>query len=147
MRVKANRDQLTDLWVNYLALKPNADGSYAMTFYETRGFQQVEGVPTPYHNTVWREFDSGRIEQWDPEQHLDIDKAPGVTDYNNLRERSATGTLTRDRLVSEGVGAHILAGGNMVLHITGALLNDASVITGNGNVSIHSAHITNTTVN
>lgn len=206
VRVKDNRDQLTDLWVNYLALKPNADGSYAMTFYETRGFQQVEGVPTPYHNTVWREFDSGRIEQWDPEQHLDIDKAPGVTDYNNLRERSATGTVTRDRLVSEGVGAHILAGGNMVLHITGALLNDASVITanhnlgiegngkvdnrgysvnerrheyivdhydqdthhwhptfqhdettalttvdgvitGNGNVSIHSAHITNTTVN
>lgn len=75
MRVKDNRGQLTDLWVNYLALKPNADGSYAMTFYETRGFQQVEGVPTPYHNTVWREFDSGRIEWWDPEQHFDIDKA------------------------------------------------------------------------
>lgn len=37
VRVKDNKGQLTDLWVNYLALKPNADGSYAMTFYETRG--------------------------------------------------------------------------------------------------------------
>lgn len=37
VRVKDNKGQMTDLWVNYLALKPNADGSYAMTFYETRG--------------------------------------------------------------------------------------------------------------
>lgn len=37
VRVKDNKGTLTDLWVNYLALKPNADGSYAMTFYETRG--------------------------------------------------------------------------------------------------------------
>lgn len=58
--------KLTDLWVNYLALVPGADGSYAMTFYETRGHRQSL-VPTPYQNTVWREFDWGRLEQWDPE--------------------------------------------------------------------------------
>ncbi|WZB66143.1 hypothetical protein WJ971_28370 [Achromobacter xylosoxidans] len=50
--------KLTDLWVNYLALVPGADGSYAMTFYETRGHRQGL-VPTPYQNTVWREFDWG----------------------------------------------------------------------------------------
>ncbi|EEG86314.1 adhesin HecA family 20-residue repeat (two copies) (3 repeats) [Proteus penneri ATCC 35198] len=32
VRVKNNEGQLTDLWVNYLALKLNSDGSYAMTF-------------------------------------------------------------------------------------------------------------------
>ncbi|WP_249265805.1 hypothetical protein [Serratia proteamaculans] len=45
VRVKDNHGQLTDLWVNYLALKPNADGSYAMTFYETRG-QRQKSVPS-----------------------------------------------------------------------------------------------------
>ena len=35
-----NQGVLTDLWVNYLALNPSADGTYAMTFYETRGFKQ-----------------------------------------------------------------------------------------------------------
>ena len=135
VRVMNNQGVLTDLWVNYLALNPNADGSYAMTFYETRGVRQ-KNVPTPYQNTVWREANSGRIEQWDPEKHIDIDNAPFVTDYNNFRERSVTGTVTRDRLVSEGAGARILAGGDMVLHITGALLNDASVITANGNLTV-----------
>jgi len=135
VRVMNNQGVLTDLWVNYLALNPNADGSYAMTFYETRGGRQ-KNVPTPYQNTVWREANSGRIEQWDPEKHIDIDNAPFVTDYNNFRERSVTGTVTRDRLVSEGAGARILAGGDMVLHITGALLNDASVITANGNLTV-----------
>ncbi len=72
---------------------------------------------------------------WDPEKHVDIDSAPFITDYNNFRERTESGTLTRDRLVSEGIGARILAGGNMVLRITGALLNDASVITANGNLT------------
>lgn len=71
----------------------------------------------------------------DPEKHVDIDSAPFITDYNNFRERTESGTLTRDRLVSEGIGARILAGGNMVLRITGALLNDASVITANGNLT------------
>lgn len=55
---------------------------------------------------------------WDPEKHVDIDSAPFITDYNNFRERTESGTLTRDRLVSEGIGARILAGGNMVLRIT-----------------------------
>ena len=135
VRVMNNQGVLTDLWVNYLALNPNADGTYAMTFYETRGLRQKH-VPTPYQNTVWREANSGRIEQWDPEKHIDIDNAPFVTDYNNFRERTVTGTVTRDRLVSEGIGARILAGGNMILRITGALLNDASVITANGNLTV-----------
>lgn len=135
VRVMNNQGVLTDLWVNYLALNPSADGTYAMTFYETRGFRQ-NNVPTPYQNTVWREHDRGRLEQWDPEKHIDIDNAPFVTDYNNFRERTATGTITRDRLVSEGMGARILAGGNMIMRITGALLNDASVITANGNLTL-----------
>jgi len=135
VRVMNNQGVLTDLWVNYLALNPSADGTYAMTFYETRGFRQ-NNVPTPYQNTVWREYNRGRLEQWDPEQHIDIDNAPFVTDYNNFRERTATGTVTRDRLVSEGIGARILAGGNMILRVTGALLNDASVITANGNLTV-----------
>nr|WP_223265992.1 hemagglutinin repeat-containing protein [Pantoea vagans] len=135
VRVMNNQGVLTDLWVNYLALNPSADGTYAMTFYETRGFRQ-NNVPTPYQNTVWREHDRGRLEQWDPEKHIDIDNAPFVTDYNNFRERTATGTVKRDKLVSEGIGARILAGGNMILRITGALLNDASVITANGNLTL-----------
>ncbi|KAA5942091.1 filamentous hemagglutinin N-terminal domain-containing protein, partial [Pantoea sp. VH_18] len=135
VRVMNNQGVLTDLWVNYLALNPNADGTYAMTFYETRGLRQ-KNVPTPYQNTVWREANSGRLEQWDPEKHIDIDNALFVTDYNNFRERSVTGTVTRDRLVSEGIGARILAGGDMVLRIIGALLNDASVITANGNLTV-----------
>ena len=135
VRVKDARGQLTDLWVNYLALTPNADGSYAMTFYATRGFRQ-NYVPTPYQNTVWREVDQGRLEQWDPTKHIDIYAAPNVNDYNNLRERTVTGSLTRDRLLSEGTGARMLAGGNMALHVGGQLLNDASVITANGNLGI-----------
>ncbi|WP_435954718.1 hemagglutinin repeat-containing protein [Dryocola sp. BD626] len=134
VRVKDNKGQLTELWVNYLALTPNADGTYAMTFYETRGFRQND-VPTPYQNTFWREHDRGRLDQWDPERHIDIDSAPYITDYSTLRERTATGTVTRDALVSEGIGARILAGGNMLLRITGQLLNDASVITANGNLT------------
>ncbi|MES3212380.1 hemagglutinin repeat-containing protein, partial [Serratia ureilytica] len=135
VRVIDNKGQLTDLWVNYLALKPNADGSYAMTFYETRGGNQLASIPTPYQNGFHWEHDWTQVMTWDPEKHIDIATAPFVTDYNNLRERTATGTVMRDRLVSEGIGARILAGGNMVLRITGALLNDASVITANGNLT------------
>ena len=134
VRVKNTQGQMIDLWINYLALKPSEDGSYAMTFYETRGFRQ-RNVPTPYQNTVWREHNIGRLEQWDPDKHIDIDNAPFVTDYSNFRERTVTGTLARDRLVSEGVGARILAGGNMTLHTSRQLLNDASVITANGNLT------------
>ncbi|MFI8416397.1 hemagglutinin repeat-containing protein [Serratia sp. NPDC078593] len=135
VQVKDNKGQLVSVWVNYLALTPNVDGSYDMTFYETRGFRQ-DSVPTPYHNTVWREHDRGRIEQWDPEKHVDIASAPFVTDYNNFRERTATGTVTTDKLVSAGVGAFLLSGGNMALHIGKQLLNDASTISANGNLTI-----------
>ncbi|MFP1727458.1 hemagglutinin repeat-containing protein [Lonsdalea quercina] len=135
VRVKNTSGTLTDMWVNYLALQPNTDGSYAMTFYQTTGYWQ-RAVPTPYQNTVWREFNRGRLEQWDPEKHIDIYSAPNVTDYNNLRERTVTGSLTRDRLIAEGTGARILAGGDMTLRINGSLLNDASVITANGNLGI-----------
>ncbi|HGM7840050.1 TPA: hemagglutinin repeat-containing protein [Serratia marcescens] len=135
VRVKDNTGQLTDLWVNYLALKPNADGSYAMTFYETRGGNQLATIPTPYQNGFHWEHDWTQVMTWDPDKHVDINSAPFITDYNNFRERTESGTLTRDKLVSEGIGARILAGGNMVLRITGALLNDASVITANGNLT------------
>ncbi|MEI2684460.1 hemagglutinin repeat-containing protein [Erwinia aphidicola] len=135
VRVKDNKGQLTDLWVNYLALKPNADGSYAMTFYETRGGNQLATIPTPYQNGFHWEHDWTQVLTWDPEKHIDIDSAPFITDYNNFRERTESGTVTRDRLVSEGIGARILAGGNMLLRITGQLLNDASVITAGGNLT------------
>ncbi|MGL6019847.1 MAG: hemagglutinin repeat-containing protein [Gibbsiella quercinecans] len=136
IQVKDGQGQSISLWVNYLALVPNADGSYAMTFYETRGPRQ-RAVPTPYQNTVWwNATDSETIEQWSPDRFIDIASAPYVTDYNNLRERTATGTLTEDRLVSAGVGASLLAGGNMFLHIAGQLQNDASTISSNGNLTI-----------
>ncbi|MDC9589540.1 hemagglutinin repeat-containing protein [Xenorhabdus sp. XENO-10] len=143
VRVKDHLGQPYELWIHYLALKPGRDGSYDMTFYETRGHRQ-NTVPTPYHNTVWREHNRGRLEQWDPEKHLDIANVPFVDDYNNFRERSATGTVTRDKLVSEGIGAHILAGGNMTLRITGKLLNDASTVSANGDlVTTGDGEITN----
>ncbi|WP_024912763.1 hemagglutinin repeat-containing protein [Chania multitudinisentens] len=135
VRVKNSQGQLVDLWVNYLALLPNSDGSYAITFYETRG-QRQNFVPTPYQNTVWREHDRGRLEQWNPELHLDIANIPFVTDYNNLRERTVTGTVTSDKLVSAGIGAFLLSGGNMVLRITEQLLNDASTVSANGNLTL-----------
>lgn len=106
-----------------------------MTFYETRGGNQLATIPTPYQNGFHWEHDWTQVMTRDPEKHVDIDSAPFITDYNNFRERTESGTLTRDRLVSEGIGARILAGGNMVLRITGALLNDASVITANGNLT------------
>ncbi|WP_099139523.1 hemagglutinin repeat-containing protein, partial [Xenorhabdus mauleonii] len=143
VRVKDNKGQLRKLWVNYLALTPSHDGSYDMTFYETRGHRQGMSFilmkiypPTPYHNTIWREHNRGRIEQWDPKEHLDIANIPFVNDYNNFRERSSTGTVTRDKLVSEGIAAHILAGGKMVLNITDELLNDASTVSANGDLSV-----------
>ena len=123
------------LWVHYESLLPNSDGSYNMTFYQTAGFEQTAGVPTPYHNTVWREFvGQPRIEQWDPEKHVSSYDLKFISDYSNFRERSVTGSLTRDKLISEGMGARILSGGDMVLNITGALFNDASTITAAGDL-------------
>ncbi|MDI6537058.1 hemagglutinin repeat-containing protein [Pantoea ananatis] len=136
VRVKDNTGQLIDLWVNYLALRPNGDGSYAMTFYETRGENQLAVIPTPYQNGFHWEHDRTQVLTWDPNKHIDIFTAPNVNDYNNLRERTVTGSLTRDRLISEGTGARMLAGGNMALHVGSQLLNDASVITANGNLGI-----------
>ncbi|WP_210453582.1 hemagglutinin repeat-containing protein [Pantoea ananatis] len=136
VRVKDNSGQLIDLWVNYLALRPNGDGSYAMTFYETRGENQLAVIPTPYQNGFHWEHDRTQVLTWDPNKHIDIFTAPNVNDYNNLRERTVTGSLTRDRLISEGTGARMLAGGNMALHVGSQLLNDASVITANGNLGI-----------
>lgn len=136
VRVKDNTGKLVSVWVNYLALIPNIDGSYDITFYETRGPRQ-RGVPTPYHNTVWwNATDSEKNEIWSPDRFLDIASAPYVVDYNNLRERTVTGTVTRDRLESAGTGAYLLSGGNMVLNIADQLLNDASTISANGNLTI-----------
>ncbi|WP_431225575.1 hypothetical protein ACQ86O_13265 [Serratia sp. L9] len=111
VQVKDRQGQLISLWVNYLALIPNADGSYAMTFYETRGHRQ-RSVPTPYQNTVWwNATDSEKIELWSPDRFIDIANAPFIADYNNLRERTATGTVTQDKLISAGIGANLLSGG------------------------------------
>jgi filamentous hemagglutinin len=136
VQVKDDQGQLISLWVNYLALIPNADGSYAMTFYETRGWYQRTTIPTPYQNAFHWEHDWVEVMTWDPEQHIDIGIAPFVADYSNLRERTATGTVTRDKLVSAGVGATLLSGGNMALHIGEQLLNDASTISSNGSLAI-----------
>ncbi|WP_114194168.1 hemagglutinin repeat-containing protein [Edaphovirga cremea] len=136
VQVKDATGSLISLWVNYLALIPNADGSYDMTFYGTQGWRQ-RTVPTPYQNTVWwNATDSERIELWSPDRFIDIASAPYVTDYNNLRERSITGTVTTDQLISAGVGASLLSGGNMTLHIGAQLLNDASTLSSNGNLTI-----------
>lgn len=89
VRLKDRRGRMTDLWVNYLALQPNVDGSYAMRCYETRGFRQ-NSVPTPYHNTVWREHDRGRIEQWDPAR---LDGAVIASQAGKGHNRLDTGTL------------------------------------------------------
>ncbi|MBG3014627.1 hemagglutinin repeat-containing protein [Proteus faecis] len=137
VRVKNNKGQLTDIWVNYLALKPNSDGSYAMTFYETRGHaNRQKNTPTPYHNTVWREHNRGYNEIWAPEQHLDIDNLLYVSDYSGLRERTVSGTATRDKLISEGIEARILSGGKMKVNVSEVLFNDASTIISTGNQSI-----------
>src|SRR5476651_1926092 len=93
-------------------------------------------MPTPYQNAFHWEYDWTQVIAWDPEQHLDIATAPLVTDYNNLRERTVTGTVTTDKLVSAGIGAFVLSGGNMVLHIAEQLLNDASTLSSNGNLTI-----------
>ena len=136
VRVKDNTGNMVSVWVNYLALIPNVDGSYDITFYETRGPRQ-RSVPTPYHNTVWwNATDSEKNEIWSPDRFLDIGSVPYVVDYNNLRERTTTGTVTRDRLESAGTGAYLLSGGNMVLHVADQLLNDASTISANGNLTI-----------
>ncbi|ODQ07997.1 hemagglutinin repeat-containing protein [Shigella sp. FC1655] len=125
------------LWVHYESLIPNSDDTYNMTFYQTTGFEQINGVPTPYHNTVWREFSGEpRIEQWDPNIHVSSYDLKLIRDYSNFRERTVSGTATRDKLISEGIGARILSGGNMNLNISGLLLNDAGVITSMGNQSI-----------
>ncbi|MEQ4924671.1 hemagglutinin repeat-containing protein, partial [Proteus hauseri] len=137
VRVKNNEGQLTDIWVNYLALKPNSDGSYAMTFYETRGHaDRQKSTPTSYHNTVWREHNRGYNEIWDPEQHLDIDNLLYVSDYSGLRERTVSGTAIRDKLISEGIGARILSGGKMKVNVSEVLFNEASTIISTGDQSI-----------
>ncbi|WP_413739800.1 hemagglutinin repeat-containing protein [Sodalis sp. RH14] len=133
--VKDNKGKMRSVWVNYLELTPGSDGGYDMTFYETRGFRQ-KGVPTPYHNTFWREHDRGRIDTWDPDRYIDVAEAPFVTDYSNFRERTVTGSSSTDKLVSAGSGAHILAGGNMVLRIAGQLFNDASTLSANRDLSV-----------
>nr|WP_314263751.1 hemagglutinin repeat-containing protein [uncultured Moellerella sp.] len=137
MKVKQQDGQITTLWVNYLALTPNSDGSYAMTFYESRGVPgRIQNPPTPYHGAVWRVHNRSRYEVWDPNQHIDVASATGIDDFSWIRERSVTGTVTRDKLISEGIGARILSGDNMTLNITDLLKNDASTITSAGNLSI-----------
>ncbi|HEK1719888.1 TPA: hemagglutinin repeat-containing protein, partial [Proteus mirabilis] len=146
MKVKQQDGQVTTLWVNYLALTPNSDGSYAMTFYESRGIPgRIKTPPTPYHGAVWREHNQYRYEVWDPNQHIDIATATGIDDFSWIRDRSVTGTVTRDKLIAEGIGARILSGDNMTLNITDLLKNDASTITSTGDLDIKGkGHIENT---
>lgn len=137
MKVKQQDGQVTTLWVNYLALTPNSNGSYAMTFYESRGVPgRIKTPPTPYHGAVWREHNQYRYEVWDPNQHIDVATATGIDDFSWIRERSVTGTVTRDKLIDEGIGARILSGENMTLNITDLLKNDASTITSAGSLDI-----------
>ncbi|MEQ5136969.1 hemagglutinin repeat-containing protein [Providencia alcalifaciens] len=137
MKVKQQDGQVTTLWVNYLALTPNSDGSYAMTFYESRGVPgRIQNPPTPYHGAVWRVHNRYQYEVWDPNQHIDVATATGIDDFSWIRERSVTGSVTRDKLISEGIGARILSGGNMTLNITDLLKNDASTITSTGDLDI-----------
>ncbi|WP_166267900.1 hemagglutinin repeat-containing protein [Providencia sp. M-27] len=146
MKVKQQDGQVTTLWVNYLALTPNSDGSYAMTFYESRGIPgRIKTPPTPYHGAVWRVHNQYRYEVWDPNQHIDVATATGIDDFSWIRNRSVTGSVTRDKLISEGIGARILSGGNMTLNITDLLKNDASTITSTGDLDIKGkGHIENT---
>lgn len=132
VRVKNNQGNLVDLWVNYLALTPNDAYGYDMTFYQTLS----GSVPTPYHHRVWREAGIGSVEIWDPNRHVDIYNAPYISDYNNFRERTMTGTTTRDVLISAGTGASIVAGGDILLRIGTQLLNDAATISANGNLKV-----------
>ncbi|MEQ5126057.1 hemagglutinin repeat-containing protein [Providencia alcalifaciens] len=138
VRVKNKDNQLTTIWVNYLALTPDSDGGYSMTFYETRASSDYrrQNPPTPYHGAVWREHNEPNYEIWDPNRHMDLANSTKVEDYSWIRERSVTGTVTRDKLISEGIGARILSGGNMMIHITEQLKNDASTITSTGNLDI-----------
>lgn len=137
MKVKQQDGQVTTLWVNYLALTPNSDGSYAMTFYESRGVPgRIKTPPTPYHGAVWRVHNRYQYEVWNPNQHIDVATATGIDDFSWIRERSVTGSVTRDKLISEGIGARILSGGNMTLNITDLLKNDASTITSTGDLDI-----------
>ncbi|VTP59707.1 Uncharacterized conserved protein [Serratia rubidaea] len=135
VRVKSAQGEMLEVWVNYLALKPNDDGGYAMTFYETRGFRQ-NSVPTPYHNTVWREHDRGTSGTVGP------GKAPRYHQRAfcyRLQQLPRAHHHRHGHARPAGFRRHrrqILAGGNMVLRIASQLLNDASTIAANGNLTI-----------
>ncbi|MBN3004311.1 hemagglutinin repeat-containing protein [Chromobacterium alkanivorans] len=126
-------------WVNYNAIKKNDSGGYDMTFYQ--GYSCFQGAACPYEHTVWREVWSGSNEQWNPAVHLNPLELDFVDPGNkfNLRNRSASGTKTRDKLISVGEVASLSAGGNMTVSVSGQLLNDASRIAANGAVTINGA--------
>ncbi|PTU64817.1 filamentous hemagglutinin [Chromobacterium sp. Panama] len=126
-------------WVNYNAIKKNDSGGYDMTFYQ--GYSCFQGAACPYEHTVWREVWSGSNEQWNPAIHINPLELDFVDPGNkfNLRNRSASGTKTRDKLISAGEVASLSAGGNMTVNVSGQLLNDASRIAANGAVTINGA--------
>ncbi|MGR2681655.1 hemagglutinin repeat-containing protein [Chromobacterium haemolyticum] len=126
-------------WVNYNAIKKNDSGGYDMTFYQ--GYSCFQGAACPYEHTVWREVWSGRNEQWNPAIHINPLELDFVDPNNkfNLRNRSASGSKTRDKLISVGEVASLSAGGNMTVNISGQLLNDASRIAANGGITINGA--------
>ena len=124
-----------EIWVNYNALKKNSDGSYDMTFYEGKACLGM-GEACPYQQVVWREYTGvPRVEQWDPNLHVNPIELDDIEDLYNFRERSVSSTRYMDKLISAGAAATLDGGGRMHLAV-GSLLNDASRITANGDLSI-----------
>ncbi|BBF85945.1 putative large exoprotein [Aquitalea magnusonii] len=124
-----------ELWVNYNAIQKNADGSYDMTFYEGKACLG-RGETCPYQQIVWREYTGvPRVEQWDPNLHVNPITLNDIDDLYNFRERSVSGTRYLDKLISAGAASTLDAGKKLTLNV-GSLLNDASRITANGDLAI-----------
>ncbi|MGL4860482.1 MAG: hemagglutinin repeat-containing protein, partial [Enterobacteriaceae bacterium] len=125
------------LWVYYEALRPNADGSYNMTFFEGRACKGW-GETCPYQQIVWREYKGyPNVEQWDPNRHVSAAQLDYMDDLYNFRERTWYVTRITDKVVSAGRESNLLAGGKMNIVVPGRLVNDASTISANGDVLIN----------
>ncbi|SUX30469.1 hemagglutinin repeat-containing protein [Chromobacterium vaccinii] len=124
-------------WVNYNRIQKNADGSYDMNFY--RGYGCFGSSICPYDNIVWREAARWSYESWDPRVHVNPIELDHIQQENifAFRERSAQGTVTRDKLVFADSAANMVSGGSLLVNVKASLLNDASRIAANGNISIN----------
>ncbi|MFB9170382.1 hemagglutinin repeat-containing protein, partial [Chromobacterium piscinae] len=124
-------------WVNYNHIQKNADGSYDMNFY--RGYGCFGSSICPYDNIVWREAARWSYESWDPRVHVNPIELDHIQRENifAFRERSAQGTVIRDKLVFADNAANMVSGGSLLVNVKTSLLNDASRIAANGNISIN----------